>query len=80
MADNTTVKKKINWAFWLGLLSALLMAADGLQMLWQPLLPPGIFAGMATVLGISSKIVNYLVQADQQEDLKDDGVINGSNH
>ena len=72
--------KKINWSFWLGLLATLFGAADALQMLWQPFLPPGLFATLAIVIGIGSKVVSYLVEEDRKADLADDGVINGSNH
>lgn len=71
--------KKINWSFWLGLLATILMGADALQMLWQPLLPPGVFAAVATAIGIGSKVITYLVEQDTKADLADDGVINGSN-
>lgn len=69
---------KINWSFWLGLLAVIFAAADALQMLWQPLLPPGLFATLASVIGICSKVISYLVEQDMKADLADDGVINGS--
>lgn len=72
--------KKIKWGFWLGLLAIVFMAADALMAIWQPILPPGIFASIATILGIGSKVTTYLVDQDQKADLADDGVINGSNH
>lgn len=70
--------KKINWGFWLGIIAVILGALDALQMLWQPLLPPGLFAALATIVGVGSRVTSYLVDEDRRKDLDDDGVINGS--
>lgn len=70
--------KKINWGFWLGIIAVILGGLDALQMLWQPLLPPGLFAAVATIVGVGSRVTTYLVDEDRRKDLDDDGVINGS--
>ncbi len=70
--------KKKGASFWLGAVAVAFMAAEGVLLLWEPILPQGIFAGISTVIGVASKVMQYAVSARNQADLLDDGVINGS--
>ncbi|WOZ57499.1 holin [Pseudomonas phage vB_PseuGesM_254] len=70
--------KKKSASFWLGAVAVAFMAAEGVLLLWEPVLPQGMFAGVSTIIGVASKVTQYAVSARNQADLLDDGVINDS--
>lgn len=55
-------KKKLH--VWLAVGAAALGAAEALMHLWQPLLPPGVFAGIATVVGVGAKVAQVYLAAE----------------
>lgn len=58
--------------FVLGVLAAIFLAAEPLMQLWQPLLPPGSYAVIATVIAICRAGLTYAVTTDVLEDNKEE--------
>ena len=53
----------------LGVLAAVFLAAEPLMMLWQPLLPQGSYAGIATFVAIvRGALVYYTTTESEGED------------
>ena len=52
----------------LGVLAAVFLAAEPLMMLWQPLLPQGSYAGIATFVAIVRAALVYYTTTDKGED------------
>lgn len=53
----------------LGVLAAVFLAAEPLMMLWQPLLPQGSYAGIATFVAVvRAGLVYYTTTAEEGED------------
>lgn len=53
----------------LGVIAAIFLAAEPLMMLWQPLLPQGSYAGIATFVAICrAGLVYYTANDDEGED------------
>jgi len=53
----------------LGVIAAAFLAAEPLMMLWQPLLPPGSYAGIATFVAIvRAGLVYYTTKDKEVED------------
>lgn len=69
-------KKMTRTRFVLGTLAAIFLAAEPLMMLWQPLLPPGSYAAIATVCAcIRAGLAYYMttdVVADDSEPKKEE--------
>jgi hypothetical protein len=60
------MSKKVKLA--LGVLAAAFLAAEPLMMLWQPLLPQGSYAGIATFVAICrAGLVYYTANDDEGE-------------
>lgn len=70
------MKKKLH--IWLAAIAAALVAAEALMHLWQPLLPPGVFAGVATVVGIGSRVAQVVLAAEKLNDEEDEEVKDGA--
>lgn len=64
------MKKSLH--IWLAVIAAALVGAEALMNLWQPLLPPGVFAGIATVVGIGSRVAQVLLAAEKLKTEEDD--------
>ena len=61
------MSKKVKLA--LGVLAAVFLAAEPLMMLWQPLLPQGSYAGIATFVAVMrAGLVYYTVNDEEGED------------
>lgn len=61
------MSKKIKMG--LGILAAVFLAAEPLMMLWQPLLPQGSYAGIATFVAIvRAGLVYYTTTEKEGED------------
>lgn len=60
--------KKSKLHIWLAVGSAALVAAEGLMHLWQPILPPGLFAGIATIVGVGAKVAQVYLAAEKVTD------------
>lgn len=56
------------WSVRLAVLSAVMSACEALIPLWQPHIPPGVFAGLATLVGIAAAIARTI----KQESLRGD--------
>lgn len=53
----------------LGVIAAIFLAAEPLMMLWQPLLPQGSYAGIATFVAVvRAGLVYYTTTAEEGED------------
>ena len=50
----------------LGVLAAVFLAAEPLMMLWQPLLPQGSYAGIATFVAIVRAALVYYTTAEKE--------------
>lgn len=50
------------WSVRLAVLSAVLSACEALVPLWQPHMPAGVFAGLATIVGIAAAIARTIKQ------------------
>lgn len=59
----------------LGVLAAVFLAAEPLMMLWQPLLPQGSYAGIATFVAIVRAALVYYTTAEKEEG-EDDANVN----
>lgn len=57
----------------LGILAAVFLAAEPLMMLWQPVLPTGTYAGIATVVAVCRAALAYITTTDVMDDIKGDG-------
>ena len=61
------MSKKVKMA--LGITAAIFLAAEPLMMLWQPLLPQGSYAGIATFVAIvRAGLVYYTTTEKGEED------------
>lgn len=58
------MSKKIKMA--LGVLAAVFLAAEPLMMLWQPLLPQGSYAGIATFVAIVRAALVYYTTTEKE--------------
>ena len=62
-------KKMSKTKLTLGVLAAVFLAAEPLMMLWQPLLPQGSYAGIATFVAIvRAALVYYTTTEKEGED------------
>lgn len=52
----------------LGIIAAVFLAAEPLMMLWQPLLPQGSYAGIATFVAIVRAGLVYYTTKEGEED------------
>ena len=52
----------------LGITAAIFLAAEPLMMLWQPLLPQGSYAGIATFVAIVRAGLVYYTTTEGEED------------
>lgn len=50
------------WSVRLAVVSAALSAAEALVPLWQPHMPAGVFAGLATLVGIAAAVARTVRQ------------------
>lgn len=50
------------WSVRLAVLSAALSACEALVPLWQPHMPPGVFATLATLVGIAAAVARTIKQ------------------
>lgn len=57
----------------LGVLAAAFLAAEPLMLLWQPLLPQGSYAGIATFVAIVRAGLVYYTTTDKEEGEEDAG-------
>ena len=48
----------------LGILAAVFLAAEPLMTLWQPLLPPGSYAGIATFIAVCRADLTFYMNSD----------------
>lgn len=48
----------------LGVLAAAFLAAEPLMTLWQPLLPPGSYAGIATFMAVCRAGLTFYMNSD----------------
>lgn len=71
-------KKVSRTRFVLGTLAAIFLAAEPLMMLWQPLLPPGSYAAIATVCACIRAGLAYYMTTDVVEDAPEKGEDNAS--
>lgn len=55
----------------LGILAAVFLAAEPLMMLWQPLLPQGSYAGIATFVAVVRAALVYYTTKEEGEDNAD---------
>lgn len=55
----------------LGVIAAVLIAAEPLMMLWQPILPPGSYAAIATLVACVRAGIAFYVQADKGGECND---------
>lgn len=63
--------KHLNKTKWtLGILAAVFVAAEPLMPLWQPLLPAGSYAGIASLIMLARAALTFMISAptDQCED------------
>jgi hypothetical protein len=60
---------KTKWA--LGILAAIFVAAEPLMPLWQPLLPAGSYAAIATIIMLARAALTYMVSAPEDCDDKE---------
>lgn len=60
------MSKKVKLA--LGITAAVFLAAEPLMMLWQPLLPQGSYAGIATFVAIVRAALVYYTTTEEKED------------
>jgi predicted Zn-dependent protease len=51
----------------LGILAAVFLAAEPLMMLWQPLLPQGSYAGIATFVAIVRAGLVYYTTTEEED-------------
>jgi hypothetical protein len=56
------------WSVRLAVLSAALSACEALMPIWQPHTPPGVFAALATLVGIAAAVARTV----KQESLRGD--------
>ena len=56
------------WSIRLAVLSAALSACEALVPLWQPHIPGGIFAALATVVGVAAAVARTVKQESLQAD------------
>ncbi len=61
-------KKMSKTKLLLGVLAAVFLAAEPLMMLWQPLLPQGSYAGIATFVAIARAGLVYYTTNEEGED------------
>lgn len=54
--------------FVLGVLAAIFLAAEPLMQLWQPLLPPGSYVVIATIIAVCRAGLTYAISTDVLED------------
>lgn len=52
----------------LGILAAVFLAAEPLMMLWQPLLPQGSYAGIATFVAVVRAALVFYTTTEGEED------------
>lgn len=74
------MSKKISKArFVLGAIAAMLIALEPLMMLWQPILPPGSYAVIATVVALIRAGATYYMSSNigvkPEDDSKEDEFI-----
>ncbi|AHJ87344.1 hypothetical protein phiPsa267_090 [Pseudomonas phage phiPsa267] len=55
----------------LGVVAAIFLAAEPLMMLWQPLLPQGSYAGIATFVAVVRAGLVYYTTAEKEEGEED---------
>ena len=60
------MSKKVKMA--LGITAAVFLAAEPLMMLWQPLLPQGSYAGIATFVAIVRAALVYYTTTEGEDD------------
>lgn len=70
MKKNKMPKTKM----FLGVLAAVFLAAEPLMMLWQPLLPPGSYAVIATVIAICRAALTYVMTTDVLDEETEEGI------
>ncbi|WPJ20649.1 holin [Pseudomonas phage vB_PF_Y1-MI] len=72
-------KKITKTRFVLGVIAAVLLAAEPLMMLWQPILPPGSYALIATLSACLRAGLTYYMNSDvgvkDEEGKKEDNFI-----
>ncbi len=56
----------------LGVLAAAFLAAEPLMMLWQPILPQGSYAGIATFVAICRAGLSYYITAPAVSEEEED--------
>jgi hypothetical protein len=60
--------KHLNKTKWtLGILAAIFVAAEPLMPLWQPFLPAGSYAGIATIIMLARAALTFMISAPQEE-------------
>jgi purine-cytosine permease-like protein len=67
--------KHLNKTKWtLGILAAIFVAAEPLMPLWQPLLPAGSYAGIATIIMLARAALTFMISSPTapQEESQDD--------
>lgn len=57
------MKKKLHIV--LAVVAAALVGAEALMHLWQPILPSGVFACLATAVGIGARVTQVLLTVDK---------------
>ncbi|ADF58200.1 hypothetical protein PJG4_088 [Pseudomonas phage JG004] len=73
-----------SWKFWAAVGSATFMALEAMVNLWEPILPPGVFAAVATLVAVGVRISAVFVTASKVEEaisetIEDDTIGNDTN-